>query len=57
LNSPVPPLTRSVALTSLPLRREIICSTGPPGAACTITKFTTMIANRVGMISAMRRIA
>jgi hypothetical protein len=57
LISPVPPLTRSVALTDWPLRREIICSTGPPGAACTMTKFTTMIANKVGMINSTRRIA
>src|SRR3984893_15489314 len=56
-NSPPAPLTRSVAATSVPFSFEIICWIGPPGAACTMKKLTTMIANRVGSISAMRRIA
>ncbi len=56
-NSPPAPLTRSVAATSVPFNFEIICWIGPPGAACTMKKLTTMIANRVGSISAMRRIA
>ena len=55
--SPPAPLTRSVAAISLPLSFEIICWTGPPGAACTIKKFTTMIANKVGIIRSMRRVA
>src|SRR2546421_8321388 len=56
-NSPPAPLTRSVAAISVPFSFEIICWIGPPGAACTIKKLTTMIANKVGSISAMRRIA
>jgi hypothetical protein len=56
-NSPPAPLTRSVAATSVPFNFEIICWIGPPGAACTIKKLTTMIANSVGSISAIRRIA
>src|SRR5262245_52331846 len=55
--SPPVPLTRSVALTSFPLNLAIICWIGPPGAVCTIKKFTTMIASKVGIISRMRRIA
>ena len=30
------------------------CSTGPPGANCTMTKLTSMMPNRVGTISARR---
>jgi hypothetical protein len=46
---------RSSALPDLPLICAIICSTGPPGAAWMITKFTSMIPNRVGIISSRRR--
>ncbi len=42
---------------SLPFNFESICWIGPPGAACTMMKLTTMIAKIVGIISAMRRIA
>src|SRR5262249_4989523 len=51
------PVTRSVAAMSLPFSFEIICWIGPPGAACTMKKLTTMIASSVGIISRMRRIA
>ena len=41
--------------TPIPCKRAMACSTGPPGAACTITKFTNRIASKVGTISSKRR--
>ncbi len=52
---PPPPLILLVASVAVPWSCAIICSTGPPGANCTMTKLTTMIPNRVGMISSRRR--
>jgi hypothetical protein len=45
----------SVEATAVPLSSAMACSTGPPGANCTMTKFSTMIPNRVGIISSRRR--
>jgi hypothetical protein len=56
LTSPPPvPLTRAVAVMVAPRIRASMRSTGPPGAACTMTKFASMIPNRVGMTSSSRR--
>src|SRR2546428_3417619 len=53
--SPVPPDTRAVASTALPLARALITSTGPPGATCTMAKLTTMMPKSVGTIRSSRR--
>jgi hypothetical protein len=47
-----PPENRSVAEPPTAVSSAITCSTGPPGANCTTTKLTSMIPNRVGIISA-----
>ena len=39
----------------VPVIWAMICSTGPPGASCTMAKLITMIPNKVGMISSSRR--
>ena len=52
---PPAPVTRAVASTAVPRARAIITSTGPPGAAWMMTKFTSMIPNSVGTISTTRR--
>ncbi len=52
---PAPPPTRAVASPAVPLIRARVCSTGPPGAAWMMTKFTSMIPNSVGTISSSRR--
>src|SRR4029450_11412928 len=49
------PPTRAVASPASPLMRAIISSTGPPGAACTTMKLTTMMPKSVGTIRGRRR--
>ena len=46
---------RAVASTAVPLIWAISCSTGPPGAACTMRKLMTMIPSSVGTMSRTRR--
>jgi hypothetical protein len=57
INSPPEalPEKRSVAPTAVPSSLASICSTGPPGAACTMKKFSTMMPNSVGITRARRR--
>src|SRR5690606_33840832 len=50
------PATRAVASDLRPWIWAIICSTGPPGAACTMTKWITMIPRSVGITHRRRRI-
>ncbi len=42
-------------LAAVPVTWAITCSTGPPGANCTMTKLITMMPSRVGTISSRRR--
>ena len=53
--SPLPPLNRAVALTSVPVSCAISRSTGPPGANCTTTKVTNMMPIMVGTMRRSRR--
>ena len=46
---------REVAPVSDPVSCAMTRSTGPPGANCTTTNDTSMIPNRVGIISSRRR--
>ena len=41
-------------LVPLPCALAMAWSTGPPGATCTMKKFTVMMAQRVGMMRSRR---
>ena len=52
--SRAPPPSRSEIDVSVPVSLAIICSTGPPGANCTITKLISMMPSIVGMMRSSR---
>jgi hypothetical protein len=54
---PRSPDTRAVGSPPVPCRRAIIVSTGPPGATCTMAKFSARIPRSVGTMSRSRRSA
>src|SRR4030042_3063071 len=52
--APWPEILSIMALGVWPLQLAMACSTGPPGAICTMKKLRVMMAQRVGMISSRR---